>query len=76
MIMSMFLALRLFKERPNDGILINACCPDWVHTDMPGLNTPKSREEGSVTPVYLALLLSGATEPLRKFVSDQEVKEW
>ncbi|XP_037543468.1 carbonyl reductase [NADPH] 1 [Nematolebias whitei] len=74
--LSMILARRLSKERPNDGILLNACCPGWVRTDMAGPKAPKSPDEGAVTPVYLALLPPGATEPHGKFVSEKEVQTW
>lgn len=57
-------------------ILLNACCPGWVRTDMAGPKAPKSPEEGAITPVYLALLPPGATEPHGKFVSDKEVQVW
>ncbi|XP_060896335.1 carbonyl reductase [NADPH] 1-like [Labrus mixtus] len=74
--LSIILARRLSKERPNDGILLNACCPGWVRTDMAGPKAPKSPEEGAETPVYLALLPPGATEPHGKFVSDKTVQTW
>ncbi|KAM3606779.1 uncharacterized protein V6R79_023130 [Siganus canaliculatus] len=74
--LSMILARRLSKERPNDGILLNACCPGWVRTDMSSQSGPKSPDEGAITPVYLALLPPGATEPHGKFVSDKEVQPW
>lgn len=74
--LTMIHARRLSKERPNDGILVNACCPGWVRTDMAGSKAPKSPEEGAITPVYLALLPPGATEPHGKFVSDKEVQPW
>ncbi len=57
-------------------ILLNACCPGWVRTDMAGQNAPKSPDEGAVTPVYLALLPPGAKEPHGKFVSDKTVQTW
>uniref|UniRef100_A0A8D3DZB2 carbonyl reductase (NADPH) n=1 Tax=Scophthalmus maximus TaxID=52904 RepID=A0A8D3DZB2_SCOMX len=57
-------------------ILLNACCPGWVRTDMAGPKAPKSPEEGAVTPVYLSLLPAGATDPHGKFVSDKEVQVW
>ncbi|KAK2824631.1 hypothetical protein Q5P01_021806 [Channa striata] len=74
--LSMILARGLSKERPNDGILLNACCPGWVRTDMAGPKAPKSPDEGAVTPVYLALLPPGAAEPHGKFVSEKEVQMW
>jgi len=74
--LSMILARRLSKERPGDQILLNACCPGWVRTDMAGSKAPKSPDEGAVTPVYLSLLPPGATDPHGKFVSDKEVQPW
>ncbi|XP_061693716.1 carbonyl reductase [NADPH] 1 isoform X2 [Syngnathoides biaculeatus] len=74
--LSMIHARRLSKERPGDQILVNACCPGWVRTDMAGPKAPKTPEEGAVTPVFLALLPAGATEPHGKFVSDKTVQAW
>ncbi|XP_054654202.1 carbonyl reductase [NADPH] 1 [Dunckerocampus dactyliophorus] len=74
--LSMIQARRVSKERPNDQILVNACCPGWVRTDMAGPKATKSPEEGAVTPVYLALLPAGETEPHGKFVSDKAVHAW
>ncbi|KAK3523946.1 hypothetical protein QTP70_016761, partial [Hemibagrus guttatus] len=59
-VLSRIQARVLDETRPNDGILLNACCPGWVRTDMAGSNAPKSTEEGAETPVYLALLPDGA----------------
>ncbi|XP_029926126.1 carbonyl reductase [NADPH] 1 [Myripristis murdjan] len=74
--LSMILARRLSKERPGDQILLNACCPGWVRTDMAGPKAPKSPDEGAETPVYLALLPLGASEPHGRFVSEKQVQTW
>ncbi len=42
------------------AILINAADPGWVRTRMGGRSAPLSVEDGAKTPVYLALLPSGA----------------
>ncbi|KAM6956097.1 LOW QUALITY PROTEIN: carbonyl reductase [NADPH] 1 [Aplochiton taeniatus] len=74
--LSKILARRLSEDRPCDKILLNACCPGWVRTDMAGPNATKSPEEGAVTPVYLAMLPPGATEPHGQFVSEKQVQPW
>ena len=44
----------LAKENP--GLIINACCPGWVKTDMGLLigRAPKTPEDGAKIPVRLA----------------------
>ncbi|XP_053731224.1 carbonyl reductase [NADPH] 1 [Synchiropus splendidus] len=74
--LSMIHARQLSKSRPSDQVLVNACCPGWVRTDMAGSKAPKSPDEGAITPIYLALLPPGATEPNGKFVSDKKVQPW
>ncbi|XP_070990750.1 carbonyl reductase [NADPH] 1-like [Oncorhynchus clarkii lewisi] len=66
----------LTKTRAADGILLNACCPGWVRTDMAGSKALKSPEEGAQTPTYLALLPEGAKEPHGQLVWDKTVQEW
>ena len=56
-------ARKLSEQRGGDKILLNACCPGWVRTDMGGSKAPKSLEEGIETLVYLALLPSDAEGP-------------
>ncbi|KAK7880114.1 hypothetical protein WMY93_033216 [Mugilogobius chulae] len=71
--LSMIVARRTSKERPHFG---ERCCPGWVRTDMTSDKAPKSPDEGAVTPVYLALLPPGATQPHGCLVSDKQVKPW
>uniref|UniRef100_A0A8C3YCC7 Carbonyl reductase (NADPH) n=1 Tax=Catagonus wagneri TaxID=51154 RepID=A0A8C3YCC7_9CETA len=75
-VLSRIYARKLSEQRGGDKVLLNACCPGWVRTDMGGPTAPKSPEEGAETPVYLALLPSDAEGPHGQFVSDKKVVEW
>jgi carbonyl reductase 1 len=46
--------------RTEPDISINACCPGYCATDMTGNRGDKTAEEGSDTPVYLAMLPVGS----------------
>ncbi|GAB1300446.1 Carbonyl reductase [Apodemus speciosus] len=75
-VLSRIQARKLNEERRGDKILLNACCPGWVRTDMAGPKAPKSPEEGAETPVYLALLPPDAEGPHGQFVQDKKVVRW
>uniref|UniRef100_A0A8D0T2R2 Carbonyl reductase (NADPH) n=1 Tax=Sus scrofa TaxID=9823 RepID=A0A8D0T2R2_PIG len=75
-VLSRIYARKLSEQRAGDKILLNACCPGGVRTDMGGPKAPKSPEEGAETPVYLALLPSDAEEPHGQFVCEKKVVEW
>ncbi|KAL5109202.1 Carbonyl reductase NADPH 3 [Taenia crassiceps] len=61
-----------FKSDPRH-ILINSCCPGYVDTDLTNHKGYKTILEGAGTPVYLATLPKGATEPYGQFVSERQV---
>ncbi|XP_036304472.1 carbonyl reductase [NADPH] 3 isoform X1 [Pipistrellus kuhlii] len=75
-VLSRILARRLDEKRKADRILLNACCPGWVKTDMAGAFGTRTLEEGAETPVYLALLPPDATEPQGQLVRDKVVQKW
>ncbi|XP_030897257.1 carbonyl reductase [NADPH] 1 isoform X2 [Leptonychotes weddellii] len=75
-VLSRIHARNLSEQRKGDKILLNACCPGWVRTDMAGPKAPKSPEEGAKTPVYLALLPSDADGPHGEFVMEKKVEQW
>ncbi|XP_055975501.1 carbonyl reductase [NADPH] 1 isoform X1 [Sorex fumeus] len=75
-VLSRIQARELTEQRKGASILLNACCPGWVRTDMAGPKAPKSPEEGAVTPVYLALLPPDADGPHGQFVMEKKVEQW
>ncbi|EGW00853.1 Carbonyl reductase [NADPH] 1 [Cricetulus griseus] len=75
-VLSRIRARELSQQRRADKILLNACSPGWVRTDMAGPKAPKSPEEGAETPVYLALLPPDAEGPHGQFVQEKKVEQW
>uniref|UniRef100_A0A5F7ZM34 carbonyl reductase (NADPH) n=1 Tax=Macaca mulatta TaxID=9544 RepID=A0A5F7ZM34_MACMU len=75
-VLSRILARRLDEKRKADRILVNACCPGPVQTDMDGKYSIRTVEEGAESPVYLALLPPDATEPQGQLVHDKVVQNW
>ncbi|NXT00799.1 CBR1 reductase, partial [Jacana jacana] len=75
-VLSRIQARMINEKRKGDHILLNACCPGWVRTDMAGPKATKSPDEGAETPVYLALLPSDADGPHGQFLSNKTVRTW
>jgi NAD(P)-dependent dehydrogenase (short-subunit alcohol dehydrogenase family) len=64
----------LSNEEGRNGMLVNAMCPGWVHTDMGGSAAPRSVEEGADTAVWLATLPDGG--PTGGFFRNREPIPW
>jgi NAD(P)-dependent dehydrogenase (short-subunit alcohol dehydrogenase family) len=65
----------LDKDTSRQDIVVNACCPGFVKTDMTSFMGTKTIEEGADTPLYVALLPPNATSPRGQFVSDRTVQQ-
>jgi len=61
-------------DKSRTDIVINACCPGYVATDMSSFKGTKTVEQGADTPLYVALLGPNTKEPRGKFVSDRAIK--
>lgn len=62
-------------DTTRNDIIINACCPGYVDTDMTSHKGTKTIDQGADTPLYLALLPANCGEPRGKFVSERQVKD-
>lgn len=62
------------KELGPRNIVVNACHPGYVDTDMTSHKGPLTVEEGADTPIYLATLKSN--EPNGKFIYKRKELDW
>ncbi len=62
------------EAKRNRGVLVNACCPGYVKTDMTRGGGAKTPDEGAQTPVMLALDdIGGRTG---EFWQHESIKQW
>ncbi|CAF1197946.1 unnamed protein product [Adineta steineri] len=67
---------RLFDEKSTKDIIVNACCPGYIKTDMSSNKGPGTIEQGADTPVYLATLEPNAKSPRGEFVAERKILKW
>ena len=62
------------EKAKGSKVLINACCPGYVDTDMTKHRGVKTIDQGAQTPVMLALAdIGGVTG---EYWRDEKVREW
>ncbi|KAK4495901.1 hypothetical protein PRZ48_013169 [Zasmidium cellare] len=66
--------LAMEEAKRNRGVLVNACCPGYVNTDMTKGRGRKTPDQGAMTPVMLALHDIGGK--FGEFWMGEEVTEW
>ena len=67
-------AIAMEEAKRGRGVLVNACCPGYVNTDMTRGGGTKTPDEGAQTPVMLALQdIGGKTG---EFWQSEKVTEW
>ena len=67
---------RFFDEKANRDIVINACCPGYINTDMTSNKGTGTTEQGADTPVYLATLEPNCQSPRGEFVAERKILKW
>lgn len=67
-------AIAAEEDKKGRGVLVNACCPGYVNTDMTKGNGVKTPDEGAKTPVMLALEDIGGTSG--GFWQSEKIIEW
>ena len=77
-LMTFILAKQLQQKDKDNHILVNACCPGICKTDLlkemhlPAGVVNSSAQDGSATPLYLAMLPQGLEEPNGKFITEKK----
>ena len=65
---------RARKDGRDGGVLVNACCPGYVKTDMTRGGGAKTPDQGAMTPVMLALADIGGKSG--GFWQSEKIIEW
>jgi len=67
---------RELDEQGKEDVVVNACCPGYVATDMSSHKGPLTIDQGAATPVYCALLPPNISSPRGKFLREEKVADW
>lgn len=66
---------RMFDKDQREDIIVNACCPGLVATNMSSYKG-KPVDEGAITPLYLAFLPENAKGPKGELWAEKQRVEW
>ncbi|KAH3772492.1 carbonyl reductase [NADPH] 1-like [Dreissena polymorpha] len=69
-----FVQQRELSADSRPDIVVNACCPGYVATDMTSHKGTKTIDEGADTPLFLAMLPPNTTSPKGQFVAERKVQ--
>lgn len=67
---------RILDENARPDVLVNSCTPGYVATDMTSHLGTLTPEQGAETPVHLAMIPEGATEPRGEFWAEMKSFDW
>lgn len=67
---------RELDEQGKEDVVVNACCPGYVDTDMSSHKGTLTPDQGAVTPTLCALLPPNVASPRGKFLREEKVADW
>lgn len=67
---------RELDEQKTEDIVVNACCPGYVDTDMTSGKGKLTPDQGAITPTHCALLPPNISSPRGKFLREEKVADW
>lgn len=67
---------RICDEKFHKDIIVNACCPGYIRTDMTSNKGTGSLDQGADTPVYLATLGPNVKSPRGEMVAERKILKW
>jgi len=67
---------KVIDSQGKEDIVVNACCPGYVSTDMTSHKGKKTIDKGAETPVFCALVPANAASPRGEFLSEMKVVPW
>lgn len=67
---------RQFNQNAQRDLIVNACCPGYIKTDLNANRGTGTPEQGADTPVYLATLPPNVRSPRGEFVAERKILNW